>query len=234
MFSQRLSSAINIHSPVMSFIRYENNYYSPDNLTRIYFVTAPEEKEKKFAFSPINTKYHFRTGIGIGYLLKLDYKWFAVRIGAQTTYQYSTLKFQEFDYDTDIARYKQVFTMHSLNTTFPVLFSADLKRKNNSYFAIWGAEAGYYTVVTERIDDINYDKDHLYYMYGVFYNDKIWTNLNFGLGKKWKAIEWYFVYKHRIDSGKKDLTIKNSLVEFNFNVYLGYSKVKKNHYLFRE
>ena len=233
--AQRFSSGINLNLPALSFVRYEQNYYNPINLNRIYFINPPEkEKDKYFKIAPFNFKWHTKVGIGLGYILKIDYKRFAVRTGVQMSFTHAKLKFSEFEYNAEPARYKTEFGMSSVHLTFPLLVSIDIQRKNNARFILIGAETGYFTLMSESIDEIRYDRDFLSYMYGIYYNEHAWVNLNLGIGKKWKAFEWYTVYKHRIDQGQKDLTIKSSTLEVNGNFYFGYSTVRKNHYLYRE
>lgn len=232
--SQRLSSALNMHTPVIGIIRYGQNYYNPENLNRIYFVSAPGEKIKKGSVSLINPKWHSRLGFGLGYTLKLDYKRFALRTGVQLTYEFIAIKLNQFGNDGEADKHKEIFSINTFSTSVPLLASLDLKRKNNSPFVIFGADYGYYTLATERIDDINFDRDYLSYMFGIFYNEKAWVNLNIGYGKKWKLLEIYAVYKHRIDEGKKSLTIKSAHIDFNLNFYFGYNSIKRKHYLYRE
>jgi hypothetical protein len=240
-FSQRISSGLNVNVPFAGMVHFKQNYYSPVNNFRVYFVNVPDEEKEKFnRFSVLGLGKWYKTiGIGAGYTAKIDYKRFALRIGYQFTFVNSVIKLNQFNDGSqgviEIYEYPAEFKMQAYHHKFPVTFSFDLKKKNNSPFLLFGAEYGYIFAKTESIDwDFNvfYDRYNIDYMYNHYYSNAPYLYAAAGIGIKKKRFEWMFSFKKRIDKAGQNLTMASQFLDFNMNYYLAYKSFKRKHYLF--
>lgn len=241
-FSQRISSAVNFNAPFGGMIHFKQNYYSPQNYFRIYFVNEPNEENERYnRFSIFGFgKWYKSIGFGAGYTAKIDYKRFAIRLGYQFTFMNTNIKLNQFNDGGDygaitIDEYPAEFKIQTYHHRFPLTFSVDLQKKNNSPFVFFGAEYGYIFSRMEAIDwdfSVFYDRYSIPYMYGHFYDNSGSLLAIAGYGFKRKRIEWMFSLKTRIDNGKNKLTMTHSILDFNMNFYLSYKTIKRKHILF--
>jgi hypothetical protein len=237
--SQRMNIGFNIGLPVFHVTEFEENYYSPSETSRVFMVNEPDADPLRYLFSaPMWGKMHTYAGFGMGITIRSDYKRFALRIAGQFQYAHSLIKLYHFSSGGEIAENKARFMVNTFSYNFPVLLSVDLKRINNSPFIIFGGSSGFHTYANERINwSTSYNGEPFHFMYGIHYNNKPWTNLCFGYGKKFAdgstGGEFYFLLRTRIDGNDDDFTINYSFVEFNLNVYVGQQFLKKKHPIFR-
>lgn len=241
-FSQRFSSAINFNAPFAGMAHFKQNFYSPPNNFRVYFVNAPDaEKERYNRFTLFGIGKWYKTiGFGAGYTAKIDFKRFAMRFGYQFTFMNGNIQFNQFDDDGDqgaltIDDYPAEFKVQTYHHRFPLTFSMDLKKKNNSPFIFFGMEYSYIFAKMEKLDwDFNvfYDRYSLPFLYGHYYDNSGMFNAIAGYGFRRNRFEWMFHLKTRVDKRKELLTINHSQVEFNMNFYLSYKTIKRKHILF--
>ena len=240
--TQRISSGININAPFGGMIHFKQNYYSPQNYFRIYFVNVPDaEKEKFNRFSLFGFGKWYKTiGFGAGYTAKIDYKRFALRLGYQFTFMNTNIKLNQFSDGGDygaiiIDEYPAEFIIQTFQHRFPLTLSIDLKKKNNSPFVFFGAEYGYIFTKMETLEydfSVFYDRFDIPFMYSHYYDNSGSVNILAGYGFKRKRWEWMFSIKTRMDKKKNNLTMSHSLIDFNMNFYLSYKTIKRKHILF--
>lgn len=240
--TQRISSGVNFNAPFGGMIHFKQNYYSPQNYFRIYFVNAPDaEKERFNRFSLFGLGKWYKTiGFGAGYTARIDYKRYAIRLGYQFTFMNTNIKLNQFDDDGDygaitIDEYPAEFIIQTFQHRFPLTLSIDLKKKNNSPFVFFGAEYGYIFTKMENLENdfsVFYDRFNIPYMYGHYYDHSGSINMIAGYGFKRKRWEWMFSFKTRMDKKKNNLTMNHSLIDFNMNFYLSYKTIKRKHILF--
>lgn len=235
--SQRISSGLSIGAPsLFGGIHFKQNYYSPSNIYRIYFVNPPNSEKEKFnRFSIFGlSKMYKSIGISAGYNIKIDYKRFILRLGYQIAFINYSVKLNQFSYN-EIDEYPAEFKLQSYHHRFPLVFSVDLKKKNNSPFIYLGAEYGYIFARVEKLEnDYNVfsDRFRIPFMYNHLYNNQGYINAMMGYGFKHKKFEWLFGFKNRVDSGKKLLTMNTYSIDFTMNFYFNYKSFKRKNYIF--
>jgi hypothetical protein len=221
---------------------FKQNFYTPQNNFRVYFVNAPGvENEKYNRFSMFGFgKWYKSIGFGAGYTAKIDFKRFGLRLGYQLTFMNTNIKLNQFDDSgsygaIEIDDYPAEFKLQSFHHKFPMTFSIDLKKKNNSPFVFFGAEYSYIFGKMETIDwdyNVFYDRYSIPFLYGHYYDNSGSVCVLVGAGLKKKRFEWMLNFKTRVDAKKNNLTISHSLLEFNMNFYLTYKTFKRQHRLF--
>ncbi len=240
-FGQRLSSALTFNFPMVSHLRFEQNYYSPAPIFRVYMVNAPDDTKPKFgrtAILGLGKRYAY-SGLGIGYLLKLDYRRYALRFGYRFSFVHSKIelnKLSDNSYDeTNLDDYPAEFYLEAFHHKFPIFFTVDLKPKNNSPYVIAGVELGYMFAKIEKLDwEIGvYDPLlKIPFLYGEYYNHEPYMFGQVGFGLKRKRFEWLFCYKTRIDQQKNALTMNEHIVDINMNIFITQKSLRAKHYLF--
>jgi hypothetical protein len=238
-FSQRMNIGLNLSLPLFHITHFEENYFSPPQTIRIFMLNHPDAASEKYTyFTPSWGKTHSYTGFGLGAMIRTDHKRFSLRVGAQYQFAHSVMKFFLFKSEGDIDENKARFMTKTFSYNFPLLLSVDLKRTNNSPFIILGGTTGFHTFAQERINWTSaYNGGTFNFMYGIHYNNKSWTNLCIGYGKKFidgaMGSEFYFLYRHRVDNNKDEFTINFSFIEFNATFYLNNQFLKRKHPIFR-
>jgi hypothetical protein len=223
-------------------VHYKQNFYTPQNNFRVYFVNAPDADKERFNRYSIFGfgKWYKSIGFGVGYTAKMDFKRFALRFGYQLTFMNTNIKLNQFDNSgsygaIEVDNYPAEFKLQTFHHKFPATFSIDLKKKNNSPFIFFGAEYSYIFAKMEQLDwDFNvfYDRYSLPFLYGHYYDNSSNVTAIFGMGLKKKRFEWMVNFKTRMDNNKNILTMSHSLLEFNMNFYLTYKTFKRKHRLF--
>ena len=233
--SQRISSGINIQTPFSSTIQFEQEYYNLTNTNLIYTVNSLEELNKKFKFySPMGfgSKHYKVFGIGAGYMIKTDFKKWTIRSGIQINYLSTGIKLHIGYNRTD--NETQLFTLHTIQYQIPLILSYSLKKAVNSPFILAGAEYGSLFFAKNKIDDVEFDRFYVPFLYGHYYTEKSFINLLFGYGIKKKLREWYFSYQYRVDNEKNKLTMNHTTISFNYNIFLNYKSYHKQHFLYTD
>ncbi len=235
--SQRISSGVSVGVPsLFGMIHYKQNYYSPENMFRVYFVNPPNAEKEKFNRLSIFglSKMYKSIGISAGYNIKVDYKRFILRFGYQFAFINYSVKLNQFS-GNEIDEYPADFKLQSYHHRFPVLFTIDLNKKNNSPFIYGGIEYGYIFARSEKLEnDYNVfsDRFRIPFMYNHLYNNKGYLNVMLGYGFKYKKFEWLFGIKSRIDNARKLLTMDTYSIDFNMNFYFNYKSFKRKNYIF--
>jgi hypothetical protein len=240
-FGQRLSSGFTFNFPMASHLKFEQNYYSPASLFSIYMVNDPSETNPKYRRTSLlgfGKRYAY-SGLGIGYLLKIDYRRYAIRFGYRFSFIHSKIQLNQLNDNStsssNLDEYPAEFYMESFYHKFPLFFTVDLKPKNNSPYIVAGVELGYMFAKIEKVDwDFSLLNDRLKtpYLYGHYYNHEPFVNAQFGIGIKRKRLEWLLCYKTRVDSNKVALTIKENTIDINMNIFISQKSLRANHYLF--
>lgn len=239
--AQRITSAIHLNIPVGGSLSYNQNYYNPMNNYRVYMVSSPDEDQfKKNSFSLFGIGSYYRCiGIGVGYLLKLDYKRFGLRFGYRLTFRHTNVRLNQLtdsSLDDDlIDDYKTHFFMESFHHQVPVYFSYDLKRQNNTPFLLGGFEWGYMFGKIESIDwdsHVFYDRYKVPFLYGIYYNHQPYSYAVAGAGWRMGRIETSLVAKFRVDKNKNDLTIKETPIDVNVLILLASKKLQKSRFIY--
>ncbi|MBX7093776.1 MAG: hypothetical protein K1X56_03565 [Flavobacteriales bacterium] len=237
--AQRISSGFTATTPLAGSIHFNQNYYNPVNTVRIYFVHEPGADQSRMTFfSPmgLGMKWYKTFGLGVGYQMKAEFNRYILRLGYQFIYNSATVRLNHFGYSGEVDNYKALFNMQNLQHRIPLTFSINLKNHASSPMIVVGAEYGQIVYMKERIDwdPGHYDRYYIPFMYGKYYDNNPWITANIGYGKKHKNIEWYLLWKTRVDKHKSDLSMQNQQMEFTFAWYLSYKSLRRKHFIYYE
>jgi hypothetical protein len=237
--AQRLSSAITINVPTAGRIQFEQNYYSPLNTFRVYMVNDPSSSKQIQGRTSLFGlgKWYANSGIGLGYLLKVDYKRVAIRAGYRMDFNHTKIKLNQLNEygDPGVDKYPVEFKIESFHHKIPLFVSLDLQRKNNSPYLIMGAEYGFMFAKIESVDWDNdgfYDRYKIPFLYGHYYDNSAYLYGLTGVGIKKNRFEWMLCFKTRVDNQKSTLTINEYLLDFNMNIYIAQKSLRTKHYLY--